>query len=150
MPEQFYSVTIKEASTKRDATTKKELDNILLNLMQLFKLRHIPKYKIHCYELDKPTKKYPNGRFHIHCLVVSNYWSFSRKLPYKTVNIYAGFGVYVKLLIKPMDRMIWAGYCSKDKIDKCDIILKKIQTFKTDFDKKLTIKVPCILKFFQE
>ncbi len=149
MQSQFYALTIKEASTKREATTKSELDEILFIIMNRFCLSHISPNKIKCFELDRPTKKYTNGRLHIHTLLSSTKYNFYNKLIYKDVK-YANYGIKINLLIKPIDIARWAGYCQKDKIDKCDIVMKKPQTFKKDHNKNKLICVPCILDFLKD
>lgn len=146
MQSQFYALTIKEASTKRDATTKSELDEILFIIMQRFSLSHISPNKIKCFELDRPTKKYVNGRLHIHTLLSSTKYNYYNKLKYTDVK-YANYGIVINLLIKPLDIARWAGYCQKDKIDKCDIVMRKTQTFKKDHNKRTHTFVPCILDF---
>lgn len=151
MTEQFYGITVSPSSTQsNEYPTKKQLDDILFSVRKRFSLFHIPKHKIHCYELQKPTKKFTKGRLHSHSLLFSTKYSYHKKLIYKDVNIYKDFNVQIKLLLKPMDRMIWAGYVQKNKIDMCDTILKQVQTFRKDIKKGKIKKVRSILDYLKK
>ncbi len=149
MPQQFYGLTIKEASTKRDATTKVELDHVLFTIMERHGLYHFSPHKIKCFELDQPTLKYPKGRLHIHTLLMSTRYSYYNKLKYTDLK-FKNYSIVIKLLIKPFDIGNWAAYCAKDKIDKCDITVKRVQSFKKDKTKNKIIVMPCILDILND
>ncbi len=146
MPQQYYSWTIDKATTNKD-TTKEELLNITIDLMNKHHLHHNKYYKVQAFELKKPTKKYPKGRLHYHALLHSYTYSYNNKLQYTDIKK-KGYSIKINLLFKPQDIADWSGYVQKDKIDKCDIILKKQISFKKDVTKRQVVKVPTIMSFY--
>ncbi len=146
MPQQFYSFTIDKCTTKND-TTKEELLEVTMNLCNTFHLYHNKIYKVHAFELKKPTERFPLGRLHYHALLHSFTYSYKNKLIYTQMKK-KGYSIKINLLIKPYDIAIWSGYIQKNKIDKCDITLKRVQMFKKDMVKNKITKVPSILSFY--
>ncbi len=144
---QYYSITIDKCSTKRD-TTKQELSNVLIVVKTRFYL-YQHRQKVECFELKKPTLQYPNGRFHYHGLLHSWCYDFNNRLKYTSVKV-QDYSIKINLLSRINDVARWCGYIGKGKIDNCDIVLKKVQTFKKDHNNKKLICVPCILDFLKD
>lgn len=148
MTQQYYAYTIDKATTKSD-TSKQELHDVTMRLMNQFHLHHNKYFRVEAYELKKPTKRFPKGRLHYHALLHSFSYNYHNRLNYIDVKC-KGYSIKVRLLSKPQDIAEWAGYVQKDKIDFCDIVYKKPQTFKKDVKKMTVLIVPSILDFYNK
>ncbi len=123
----FYFLTIdKTITTSMVKPTKELYCNVFLKLKKKCKINYTnEKYPVKCYEFKSKGSVRKNNKchdwLHFHGIVQSK-----NKINYKD-SIIKGFSIVWVPIYDMANMARLCGYCNKDKIDKSEIIKKKIK-----------------------